>query len=196
MCWPSMCWARPAPRRLMPMRCLRKCAPRRLTPISRARTSMRWWISSPPAATRCAPMTAMRGCARPKTALAPGASSAGPGIPPQCRGDRGRPDGGDPAAEQGPAGGRGRPQAGRAGGIFRRTAFARRHLRLRRQCAALRGPARNRRLCHQGQRSTKRKSPATMAASFRFPLSWPSGCARWSARPATGTSCPSRCRNG
>jgi len=42
----------------------------------------------------------------------------------------------------------------------------------------------------------KRKSPATTAASSRFPPSWRNGCARWSATPTAGPSCPSRCRNG
>ena len=38
-----------------------------LSPADAARISTRWSISSPPAAMRCAPMTAMRGCAKPKT---------------------------------------------------------------------------------------------------------------------------------
>ncbi len=43
------------------------------------------------------------------------------------------------------------------------------------QVVRFEGPARKRRLCHQDQRSQRGKSPATMAASFRSPPSWPSG---------------------
>ena len=80
------------------------------------------------------------------------------------------------------AGGRGRAQAGRAGGIFHRATVGGRHLRLCRRGAALRRPARDRRLCHPHHTIRKRKSPAIMAASFRFPPSWPSGCAKWCRR--------------
>ena len=70
---------------------------------------------------------------------------------------------------QGPAGGRGRPQAGRAGGIFRRAAGGGRHLRLCRRGAALRGPARDRRLCHPHRATRKREIPSYNGG--KFPLS-------------------------
>ena len=42
----------------------------------------------------------------------------------------------------------------------------------------------------------RRPCPPIMAASFRFPRSLRSACARWCRGPRPGTSCPSRCRNG
>ena len=88
-----------------------------------------------------------------------------------------------------PAGAGGR-KLGELEEYFIEQLVAGRHLRLRRRCAALRGPARGRAPMSPAPTTRKRKSPATMAASFRSRPSWPSACARWCRSRKAGTHLP------
>ena len=162
-----------------------------LCAISRARISTRWWISSPPAAMRCAPMTAMRGCARRRTASL---RLAHPRLAQEYRLNAGVIVE-DPMVEirlQGKRQAR-RARAAASWASWRNISSS--SFRpatpssLPARCCASKACARP---APMSPRPTirKRKSPATMAASFRFPPFWPSGCARWCRRRNAGHMLP------
>ena len=138
---------------------------------SRAPISTRWWISSPPAAMRCkrydryARLRQDRDgrwrLAHPRLAQA---------ISPECRRDRRRPDGGDPAAgaRASPAGAGGR-RLGELEEYFIEQLSVGRHLRLCRRCAALRRPARGR--APMSPAPTIREAEIPSYNGGKFPLS-------------------------
>ena len=144
-------------------------------------------------------MTAMRGCARRRR--------AGGVSPIRAWRRQYRLNAGviveDPMVEirlqsQGQAGGRGRAQAGPAGGIFHRAAVAGRHLRLCRRGAALRRPARDRRPMSPAPTTTEAEIPSLQwrqVSAFHLPR--PAGARDGVAiRKTWAQAAASRCRNG
>ena len=66
----------------------------------------------------------------------------------------------------------------------------------RRRCAALRGPARRRRLCHPHQRSGSGNPQLQWRQISAFHLPGPAGARNGSSAGTLAHICPSRCRNG
>ena len=190
-CWRSMCWAWRVRRRLMPTRCSRKCAAAPYARISRARISTRWWISSRPAAMRSSAYDRYARLRKTKTAAS---RLAHPRLAQEYRLNAGVIVE-DPMVEirlqsQGPAG-RARAAASWASwrNISSSSCRPATPSSSPAMCCASRACARPAPLSPR-RRIRRRKSPATMAASFRFPLFWPSACARWSAQPGDWRKLP------